>query len=828
MKHYLISVATTALAVALSGTAMAQAVVTDPATPPQPAGSPAVSALPPAGRGLDMALPLVRQANVYGDLLATVYVDGTVLFDRASLIDRLSPLLSSEGQVRFAGALANTPKVSIADVENAGVTLVYDSSELQIRVERIEGGMAASQSLGDAVRFSLPPTTLEPEKFSAYVNLIGDLRVTDFEEFETPGLIIQAATRFRGVVFEFDGGYDKALSGGKGFYRRQARAVYDEYEKERRWTAGDLQLQGLSITSGTLLGGVGFEKGRRIFTGGAPLVQLGGQQVLLDRDATLDVLIDGQQVERFQVNAGTYDLSQLQSQYGGRNAQLFITDVSGRRQITSFDTYFNASDLVGGETEYGAAIGFAPTSFRAQPIYGGKPAFSGYYRRGLTNRFLLGGAIQAGEDTQVGAVEMIATPMKIPGRFEFSGAVSTGRGTGYAARGSYALQFGNIDTAKQFSVSADYRSKNFSTLSDTIGLGQFETFSLTANYSQQLNPRTTLIVGGNLFEREGLRGSRLAFADVVYRTPRFRVTGGVEYGKDSFGRKFGGRVTLTVPFGPRTRVEAGYNSRRDDARVTLTRSYDDTVGSFGYDLSARRSDGTASIDGSATYNGNRFYSRLTALSSGRGFSNIGDRQETRLQVGTSLGIAGGAVAIGRPIQDSFVVAKAHEALGNKQVIVGQSVEDGKVEAESGTFGPALNGRYNSYNRQSFQYDLKGGTEGYDIGTGIHTVVPPYKSGYKLVVGSDASVSAYGFLYFEGQKVELLSGMVSGIDDPDFEPQPFFTNSAGRFAVQGLRPGKTYRIELRNGAQFRIAVPADNKSLLQLGDVTALPGTGAQE
>lgn len=827
MKQFLFSVVTVALATS-SSAALAQASV---ASPTEQAPAPAAPALagPPAGRGLQMTLPLLQANRVYGDIMATVFVDGTILYDRQSLFDRLTPLMSPEGLVKFAGALPSTPTISAADIEKAGVTLVYDSSELQVRIDRIDSTMARVQSLGDPIRFSQPATTLEPEKFSAYLNVIGDFRLTDFRDFEDPAVILQGAMRFGGVVAEFDGGFDKALTGGSGFYRRQARLVYDEFDKQRRWTAGDLQINGLSITSGTLLGGVGLEKGRRVFVGASPLVQLGGQQVFLDRDATLDVVVDGQQVERLQVNAGTYDLSALQSQYGGRNAQLFVTDVSGRRQVTSFDSYYNMSDLIGGETEYGAAVGFVPTNFRAQPVYGGKPAFSGYYRRGLTNRLLLGGGIQVSEKIQVAAVEMVTMPTAIPGRFELSGAVSTGDGTGVSARGTYALQWGYGVGAKQVAISADYRSKKFSTLADSIGFGQFQSFTLTANYSQQVSERTTLVVGGNWFDRQGLRGTRLAFADVVHRAQRYRVSGGVEYGKDNYGRRVGVRFTLTVPLGGRTRFESGYNSRRDDARLTLTRGYDNSVGSFGYDISARRSDGTVSLDGSATYNGNRFYSRLTSITSGRGFSGIGDRQDTRLQLGTSIAFAGGSLAIGRPVQDSFLIAKAHESLDGKQVVIGQSVESGKIEAESGAFGPALDGRINSYNRQSIQYDLKNGTEGYDIGTGIHTVNPPYKSGYKMVVGTDANVSAYGFLSFNSERVTLLSGTISGVDDPDFTPQPFFTNSVGRFAVLGLRPGKTYKVQMQGtGMQFTIKVPADTKALLQLGEITALPKEGTQE
>ena len=793
------------------------------------AGPTAVPAQKINRRGMQMTLPLLRQGVLYGDLGAEVFTDGTVMLDRQSLIERLSPILAPAAQPQFVAALPSIPSVSLADIEKAGVTLRYDPSRLEIQVERIDPRMVAAQSLGDPVRFTEPAITMQPEKFSAYLNVIGDFRMADFSDFEKPAAILQGAVRYNGVVLEIDGGYDKELTDGSGFYRRQARMVYDEYDKQRRWTAGDLQQNGLGITSVMLLGGIGVEKGRRIFTGSSPLMQLGAQQVLLDRDATVDVLVEGQQVERFQLNAGTYDLSHLQAQYGGRNAQLFVTDVSGRRQIASFDTYFNPSDLIAGETEYGAAVGFVPVNFRAQPIYGGPPALSAYYRRGITNRLLLGGAVQAGENTQLAAVEVIASPKNIPGRFELSGAVSTGQGMGYSLRGAYILQLGYGLQGKQFSISGDYRSHNYSTLSDQIGFGRFESFSLTANYSQALSERTTLIVGGNWFDREGLRGTKLAFVDVMHRTSRVRLTGGLEYGRDTFGRTIGARATLVVPFGARTRAEAAYNSRRDDTRLSLTRNYDDTVGSFGYDISARNSDGLASVDGSATYVGNRFYSRFTTISSGTGISHVGDRQDSRLQVGTSIGFAGGSMAIGRPIGDSFLIAKPHAALDEQQVVVGQSVDSGKVEAESGAFGPALDGRINSYNRQNVQYDLKKGTEGYDIGTGVQTINPPYKSGYKLVVGTDASVSAYGFLVYGGERAALLGGTISGVDDRAFAPQPFFTNSVGRFAAQGLRPGKTYRVQLSNPQlQFLIRVSTDTKSLLSMGEVTATPAAATQE
>ncbi|RJF93373.1 hypothetical protein D3876_03255 [Sphingomonas cavernae] len=820
-----------------SATALAQNVRPVPAQQPPAAGTAdpdglLAAAQPNTGKpdkSMQLVLPLSRGGRLYGDVLAEVYSDGRVRYDRTSLIERIGPILSENGRAQLEASLPRTEFLTPEEVAQAGITLKYNSSLLEIAVDQIDPAMMAVQSIGEAFRNNPIPVTQQPQDFSAYLNIVSDFRLTDFKEFEDPGVLLFGAARYKGVVLELDGGYDPALTGSSGFYRRQALLSYDEPDKMRRWSAGDLQIGSLSLVSGALLGGASVEKGRRVFTASAPLTQFGGQQVLLDRDATVEVIVDGQQVQTLQLAAGTYDLSQLQAQYGARNAQLYITDVSGRRQLASFDPFFNPADLVAGETEYGAAVGVLPSRFNFQPEYGSDPAFSGYYRRGLSNRLILGGALQLSQDIQVAAAEIIVSPRKIPGRIEVSGAVSTGNSTGFALRGAYVVQLGNGVSGSQFAVNADYRSSGFSTLADSIGLARFRSLNLTASYSQSLSERTTLIAGANLFSREGAPTTRLAYVDVLHRTSRYRLTAGLEYGRDVFGRQFGGRITITIPLDRKTRAEAGYNSRRNDARAFVSRSYDDTVGSFGYDLGVRSTSDDKSVDGIANYVGNRFYSRLAVTTSGNSFGSIDQRQTARLQLGSSIAFAGGDFAIGRPINDSFAIAKPHSSLKNEQVVLGRSVNDEKYEAESGLFGPALSGRLNSYNRQNVIYDLKDGGQGYDIGTGIHVVEPPYRSGYRIVVGTDANVSAYGFLNYPGKRAVLVSGTIAGLDDNDFERQPFFTNSAGRFAVMGLRPGKSYRVTLFNSqSSFNITVPADSGSLLQLGDIAVAAAEQGQE
>ena len=776
-----------------------------------------------------LLLPLLRSGNVYGDVLVDVFVDGRILYNRASLVEKLAPLLSPDGLAQFEQDLATNAKLTPQDVAAAGIELSYNPSQLEISVDRIEGSLAIIGSLGfDPVADDFP-ITLEPSRTSAYLNIFSELGIDNRDSSLDPSFLFDGAVRARGIVLEFEGGYDQDIADGSGFYRRSTRAIYDQPEQFRRWSAGDVQASGLGLSGGIFLGGIAVEKGRRVFNDAGPITDLGSQQILLERDATVEVLIDGQQVELLQLTAGPYDLGQLQAQYGGRNAQLFVTDVAGRRQIASFDTFADPNALAPGETEYGAAIGFIPGNFGVNPTYSDDPALSGYYRRGLSNRLTLGGSIQASQDVQVIGSELIASPRAIPGRFQLGLAASFGQSTGFAGEFGYSLQLNQSSLAGQLSVNGEYRSSGFATVNDRILFDRGDTFFLNANFSQRIDDRSSIVVGANWFERGGSPANKTIFADFVRSTRNYRFSIGAEYGDDFFRRNFGVRATFSIPLGRTIRADATYNSRRDDARASISKSYEDRVGSWGYDLILRHSQGVQGVEASASHVSNRFFARGFVSSSGRGLGNISETRSARLQVGSALAFADGVFGIGRPITDSFVLARPNSDLEGPKATLGRTLAAGSPDAVSGPLGAALSGRLSSYNRQSIIYDLADAPPGTDIGTGVETVLPPYRSGYSIIVGSGASVTAIGFLNFPDGRAGLISGTVSSSDDPEFSEQQFFTNSQGRFAIIGLRPGYTYQIGLMGAeTSFTIDVPQDSGAILQLNEVNVAPGSGGGE
>jgi outer membrane usher protein len=253
----------------------------------------------------------------------------------------------------------------------------------------------------------------------------------------------------------------------------------------------------------------------------------------------------------------------------------------------------------------------------------------------------------------------------------------------------------------------------------------------------------------------------------------------------------------------------------------VVRAGDSRIGSVGYGAILSRDQGALNLSGFADYTGNRF-DALVAQSSGSGgaLGGFGAQNVTSVSVGTSVAFADGVWGVGRRINDSFALLYDHPSLQGHRVFAGQSIEGNNYVAASGPLGAAVDNALVDYTTQSVQYNVVNPPEGYDIGPGVVRVRPPYRSGYKIEVGTDAFVSATGSLVgTDGKPVSLIGGRVVAVDRPDLQPLPFFTNSVGRFGLIGLRPALHYRVEIYlNGAvvpAFEFTVPKDSKGLVQL-------------
>jgi outer membrane usher protein len=773
---------------------------------------------------MSFAVPLVYDQRALGDVMVRISASGAASYEAQSMRRELGALLNDAGKVALDEAIGAQAFIDEAVLAQVGAMVRFDSNQLEVVIESLEGRYRPVGTLGvsggQRERFDLP--VIEPAEFSAYLNINGNLDYDDLSGVQKPEFYVFGASRYKNVVVELDGAVSDQFGPDYRFYRRSLRAIYDMPGQFRRVTAGDLQPDTVPLLPSPAIAGVSVERRRRTFQPFLPVSRLGGREIYLETNSSVDVLINGVEHETLNLDAGRYDLANLPLQFGSNNVQLRIRDAAGREQTIDYDYFFEPLDLETGDYEYVASLVLLATSLSYQPEYSDKVAAVGYYRRAFTESLILGGGVQLSKDRQIFAAETTLVPQVFPGVFDFQGAVSTGDGIGYAVRAGYRWRGGGENGGRrQVNVTLDYQSSGYQTLDNSFTT-PFSTFSLSASVTQAFSNNTFGSAGVSYTKLGGAKSTqKLAYAEVAHRLDdRFRIVGGVEYGDDPFYRRnVGVRLGVSMLFGGRHRANADYRSRTGTFRSTVSHGAEDHVGSWGYDAGVSDSHGDTSADASVNYVGNRFDARATVFTRGNGIGDVTDRQRARLQVGTALAFADGAFGIGRPVSDSFAVLEPHSAIKDRDVITGRSLRNDKYDARSGFLGGAVQGDVSSYSPQNLQFDLAGLGTGYDIGDGLARVDPPLHAGYKIVVGSNRYVSAVGNLVVDGQPLALAAGILSAVDDEGFEAQPFFTNSVGRFGIFGLAPGKAYLVTLTGSARtLRIEVPESNDGLYRIGTV----------
>lgn len=789
----------------------------------------------PYNRDIALTVPLQFNRRVLGELPVLLTRDDRFIVDSDGFKNLLNPLLTDQARLELAASLDGIESFEPDSINGTGIALDYDPEQLAVMVLRIDPSKRLPESL---FRGGEPdPADLGPEPFAAYLNANMNVqRLNSTGEVGKPNVYLNGAISYRRLVFEADfQGREDRFRDTYEVERRYARFVYDEPETYRRWYLGDLNPETRGRQGYLEMGGFGVARQKRRFEAFRNNVLTGARQIILQEDSVIRVMRNGVFVREFKLDAGQYDVNNLPLNLGNNDIQLEIEGQTGFRDSLNYSAYLDMIDLEPGDYEYGAYVGFLGNSGFGSPDYSDEEAvFTGYYRKAFQDRPAIGLGLQVSEDVQVltGQTQFV---LNAGSRLRLESGVSNSKiaGTGYAFGVTYDFIVDKGLSSDALSLMVDYTSEDFSYLGQALPENQIS-WAVSSSYSKRFSPEWTVNLNG------AYRVSRSDTIDDSYSigllssyrfTPQWSVQAGVDYtdmGRRDVGRNFKGDgfgVSLALVWQPRydRRAEANYDSVYDASSLRFQQSPRNQVNSYGYSLTATETPDSSTLSGQLDYVHARFDASLSHFALGRSFSDIGDEQATSLRIGTSIATTGGKVAIGRNIFDSFAIVYPHESLKGG-VIVGESLEGGRYTSRSGALGPAIDGTLTSYINQSVRYDAISAPAGYDIGAGIMRVRPTYRSGYVIEVGSSRFVSALGRLVGNGNKpLALMSGRISPVDETTEKPDLFFTNSVGRFAMQGLEPGKRYKVEVYSSPNvtFEFTVPADNEGLLDL-EVLTLP------
>ena len=784
---------------------------------PQAAGQ-----LNPTGKPVVLTAPVMDGATYLGDATITIEADERVHFSARRLLDLLKNRVDAGAlQTLESAATAGRPLTASA-FQRAGILVRYNPQALEVQLD-IAPGSRASRSLAlSDISERRGGTFVEPAQYSAYVSVRGSLDYVHQgadRGFDVPVMFIDGAARVRGIVIESEANFQPGAREAD-FQRRGTRAVYDDQDNLIRWTAGDLLALGRGFQSAPEITGLSLYRSYSVLEPQAIIRPRGDRSFRLDRRSTVEVSVNDQLVRRIELDPGSYDLRDFPFTQGANDVRLRITDDAGRSETVRYNIFLDQAQLARGLSEFGLYAGVLAPLGRAGPRYSDELALTGFYRRGISDGLTLGGNIQIDGHGWMGGPEaVLATPF---GSFAGFAAASNvkGYGKGWASILTFQRPIVRSDgRSDSLSLSIETRSRDFGPIGTLRPFNPF-VYEVGGGYSRSFTD--TIYAGIDARYSKG-RGEQRDVAS-VRATMGWRIsdnlsfTGDARYEKDAFGSDVGAFLSLTYRIGRYSSLRGDFDTRFNRARMTYQTYRGSGVGAYNLNADIERSDGGVGASVNANYFANRAELGLSHFGTFEGEFGPSTSQRSSLRFGTALGVADGAVSWGRPVYDSFAVVEAHRSLKGADVVLDPSPAG--ATAHTGALGTALYSSLTSYSERNIVVDAPGAAADADLGQGGFRLFPPYRAGYRLVVGSDYSVTVVGRLIGrDGAPVTLVAGSATELSKPDREPVTLFTNGSGRFGATGLAPGR-WRIEMLDPdrSTFEIEIAGDAEGVVQLGDV----------
>jgi outer membrane usher protein len=786
----------------------------------------------PAGELLD--LPLTLNGAYLGDLKVQLGTDGRLTVDGKRVLELVGGRLTPEALARLNGAVADRTLIPV-DRLSPEVDLTLDETNIEIDARLSSAAVvqtALSLSENDPnrnVRY------LEPAPFAAAVAIdVGGAYV--HEGLDDAGFTPNAGRMIgwlnfggaRGVFIDAEAIYDG--SADQSFRRGDIRLFKDDVERSVRYTLGDLIYQTTAFQFGPRIGGISVERRYDELAPLRTIRPLGRTSFSLERTATVEVLVNGAPIRTLRFDPGRYDLADIPFAEGGNTVDLIITDDTGRVERLSFDAFSSTTLLDPGLSEFSISAGLLSTVGENGVDYlEEEPAFSAFYRRGLTPNLTAGLNGQAGRDVvQIGAEaaggfgDILLSGRAAASRIE-------GRGVDVAAEANllYSPEEQSFLDNFIFDLNARYTGEDFGGLGLPDAQNRYS-FEFAGRVSATLLLETT--VGLSAAYQIGRGGERDVWRTSLTASRSFGVVGvNVTYDKlqGSDGQQED-RLLFSVNFRPPIRSSIGratYDSSRSAYRAELQTLPRNVVGNLSGQLAVEHSDDGSNIVGGGRYRANRFTLAADhSLIYGReNFDLLGEI--TTYSLSTGVAYADGAIGVGPVGEGSFVLLKRGRAVSDGRVVVNRTPEG--VQAQSDLLGPALYSGFRGYAPGRVNAELETSQLGFETAAETINVFPGARTGYVLSLGDKIEITVVGSLRTEaGEPVSLAVGRVEPVSGgaPASET---FTNRSGRFAVDGLQPGD-YRIVFDDlgSADFRLT-DAD-AGVKSLGDIVLRANAGRSD
>jgi outer membrane usher protein len=187
---------------------------------------------------------------------------------------------------------------------------------------------------------------------------------------------------------------------------------------------------------------------------------------------------------------------------------------------------------------------------------------------------------------------------------------------------------------------------------------------------------------------------------------------------------------------------------------------------------------------------------------------------------SALVYAGGTFAISRPVNGGFVLFKGEHSHRNTDFIVNPNQMG--YDAKSRGFWPGVMPSLTPYRIKTIRTQPVNPPLGASLDKTEFALLPGYKSGYRLAIGSKAAATVLGTLQdAEGEPLGYQPLEIVSLDAKNPAKISSFTNAGGKFLAPGLAPG-SYEIRITDGGYQAVPfkVGKNQEGLIQLGVLTS--------
>lgn len=774
---------------------------------------------------VSLPYPVIISGLNQGDVTMTPSLTpGETTVNRRAIVDLLLPFLIEEKQVELLEIGAQQETVTTNALNAMGLVATFDHTNLLLNID-VPIDMRSIVPLHIQPRFNpaLQLNTVDQAKTSAIVNFAAGTQYVHTSKYIDPGfaatqLNLTAAINLRDLVLETGVRYSDTSDNALAL--NDTRLTKDLVDRRIRLEAGDLTVPTSGLQGNPrLLGLAGF----RSFAL-QPYEEYRtnpSQQFELERSARVLVYINGQYIREFRLSPGRYNLTDLPLQSAaGNDIVLEIEYDSGDVDRVVFSAFYDFSLLKKGVSDFAVSIG--PTAELDEGVRDydmDNPAISAFYRKGWTDALTAGVNLQADTSLVNLGADLFYTNKY--GTFGFLGGYSDhDEGSGGAITALY--RWSDTDSARQmrFDLQARYQEEQYQALGG--GSGNIE-YDFAARLSRNFSQTQRMQISSGLRKRHSeSEFEKSVSANYTWRTAYGTLGTVLRYNQvPGKAEEWSGGISFSIRLGDGY-AQVSHDTRTPSSRASYSSRMDRNVGSFGWDTTYTRQSGIDDVRLGGSYIANRFEGRaeqrFSAVQEGDAF---GSETTTEFSIGSALVYADGALALSRPVYDSFVIFAKNEAVKGFDIAADPkaSILDTKptYAAYSSGLGPAVVPDLNAYYVRTIEVDAPDAPPGTSLGGQALTFLPSYRSGYIVRLGDDRNVAVISVLVDQdGEPIPFAAGYAITSDG---ERHQMFTNRGGRFYVDGLQHGETVTMEFDSpeGATATFQVPEGEIGVMRLPD-----------